>query len=111
MVMLVSVTPCSVAPLAVPAPHGDARSPKVGPFGAVVVVAALAADALVAAALAALVVAALGAAVVAAVVVAVVVAPPESVLRLPLHAAAIVATAMATAPHRRLALRIMTSPL
>jgi hypothetical protein len=39
------------------------------------------------------------------------VAPLESLLRLPLHAAATLATAMATAPHRTVALRIVTLPL
>jgi hypothetical protein len=110
MVILSAVMPCSVAVLAVPAPHGDASVPNVVPFGAVVVVAAaVVAAALVAAALVAAALVA-GAVVAAAVVAAAVVAAPESLLRLPLHAAT-VAAAMATAPQRTIALRIVTSPL
>jgi hypothetical protein len=111
IVILSAATPCSVAVLAVPAPHGDASVPKVEPFVAVVVVAAavvaappVAVVAVVAAALVA------GAVVAAAVVAAAVVAAPESLLRLPLHAAT-AAAAMATAPQRTSALRIVISPL
>src|SRR5262249_61224864 len=104
--MALSVTPCSVALLAVPGPHGDARSRKVTPLGAVVVVAA----AVVAALLAAPLVAAPDAAVVVAAWAAVVVAPLPLSLRLPLQAAATDATATTAAPPRTPALRIVTVP-
>src|SRR5262249_60562567 len=105
--MALSVTPCSVALLAVPGPHGDARSRKVTPLGAVVVVAAAGVAALLAAPL----VAAPDAAVVVAAWAAVVVAPLPLSLRLPLQAAATNAPATDAAPHRTLSLRIGPRPL
>src|SRR5262245_38776364 len=105
IVICLSATPCSVAPLASPFPQGEATSPNIVAFGWVVLVAA----AVVVAAAELAAEDAVVAVVVAVVVGGAAVVPADvSSLRLPLHAAATVASATTTTPHRSVALRMIT---